>query len=60
MINCSEKPNQRCKQAVWRDTDKANAIRTAESLAIQRLGCQPKHVTVRCTGLKGQNYQRGG
>jgi len=38
----------------------ANAIRTAEALAIQRLECQPKQVTVRCTGPKGQNYQRGG
>ncbi len=48
------------KQAVWRDKDRNTAIKTAEALAKSRLACQAKHPTVRCTGPKGQKYQRGG
>lgn len=58
--NCPDDPDQQCKQAVWRDKDRAKAINIAEGLAKQRLACQAKHVTVRCTGPKGEDYQRGG
>ncbi|MEO0439075.1 MAG: RHS repeat-associated core domain-containing protein, partial [Pseudomonadota bacterium] len=58
--NCPEDPKQWCKQAVWRHANRTAAIKAAERLAKQRLGCQAKHVTVRCTGPKNQDYQRGG
>ena len=58
--NCPPDPKDHCKQGVWRDKNRATAINKAESLAKTRLGCQAKHVTVRCTGPKGENYQRGG
>lgn len=58
--NCPADPKQQCKQAVWRDTNRLIAEKAAEQLAKARLGCQTKHVTVRCTGPKGDNYQRGG
>ncbi len=58
--NCPDDPSQHCKQAVWRDINRATAIRKAEALAKKRLGCQTKHVTVRCTGPKGEPYSRGG
>jgi RHS repeat-associated protein len=58
--NCPEDPTQWCKQAVWRDKVRATAINLAETLAKQRLGCQAKHVTVRCTGPRGEPYHRGG
>ncbi len=58
--NCSSDPKQRCKQAVWRDRTRSVAINIAENTAKVRLGCQAKHVSVRCTGPKGQNYHRGG
>lgn len=58
--NCPNDPKQQCKQAVWSDGNRSKAINSAERLSKQRLGCQPKHVTVRCTGPKGEDYQRGG
>ncbi|MDM1022261.1 hypothetical protein QSV37_18535 [Acinetobacter sp. VNK23] len=58
--NCPKDPKQQCKQGVWKDKNRLIAEKTAEQLAKTRLGCQTKHVTVRCTGPKGENYQRGG
>jgi RHS repeat-associated protein len=58
--NCPEDPKQWCKQAVWSDKSRPIAINTAEGIAKARLGCQAKHVTVKCTGPKGETYTRGG
>ncbi|WP_018274931.1 RHS repeat-associated core domain-containing protein [Teredinibacter turnerae] len=58
--NCPTDHTQQCKQAVWASYSRNDAIKSAESIAKIRLGCQAKHVTVRCTGPKGENYHRGG
>ncbi|MFK5976345.1 MAG: RHS repeat-associated core domain-containing protein, partial [Sulfurovum sp.] len=56
--NCSTNPKQQCKQAVWKHKNRSIAVKEAEDLARIRLGCQPKHVQVYCTGPKGQQWQR--
>ncbi len=58
--NCPKDPKQWCKQAVWSSWNRPLAINTAEKIAKIRFGCQAKHVTVKCTGPKGQKYTRGG
>ena len=40
-------------------SNQLEARKEAQSMATQRLGCQPKHVPCKCTGPKGQRYSGG-
>ncbi len=58
--NCPKEKNQKCKQAVKSHKNRKIAEQEAEKEAKKRLGCQAKHVTVKCTGPQGQPWTRGG
>jgi RHS repeat-associated protein len=57
--NCPENPKQRFAFGGGTASDLGSARNIAKSNATSNLQCQPKHVSCKCTGPKGEQYSGG-
>jgi uncharacterized protein RhaS with RHS repeats len=57
--NCPEDPKRRQAFGGGVASDLGTARNIAKSNATSNLQCQPKHVSCKCTGPKGEQYSRG-
>jgi len=54
--NCPKDPKQHFKFGTWSDPVFHVAFTEAKRLAVERLGCKPKHVQCKCIGPNGQPW----
>ena len=57
--NCPQDPKQRVAFGGGTANDQGTARNIAKSNATSNLACQPKHVSCKCTGPKGEQYSGG-
>lgn len=57
--NCPDDPNLRFAFGSGQDVDLGVARNNAKSDATHNLACQPKHVSCKCIGPKGEQYSGG-
>ena len=57
--NCAEDPSKRFSFGGGTANDLGTARNTAKANATANLQCQPKHVSCKCTGPKGEQYSGG-
>ncbi len=57
--NCPDDPNKRFAFGYGEAPDQGTARNIAKSSATHRLQCQPKHVSCKCVGPRGERYSGG-